>query len=52
MEKLDQQSASEMINVRESRFILKSEVLDEIRPWYLETTSEETDNDGSDANNE
>jgi hypothetical protein len=48
----NQQPADETINVRESRFILKSEVLDEIRPWYLETKSEETDNDGNDRNDE
>ena len=52
MEKLDQQSASGTVNVRESKFILKSEVLDEIRPWYLETKSEDTDNDGNDKSNE
>jgi hypothetical protein len=38
----------ETINVRESGFLLKSENLEEIRPWYLETKSEQTDNDGSD----
>jgi hypothetical protein len=52
MDKLNQQSAHETENVRESKFILKSEVLDEIRPWYLETQSEETDNDGNNANDE
>ncbi|HKX33259.1 MAG TPA: hypothetical protein VJ302_36620 [Blastocatellia bacterium] len=52
MDKLNQQSGQTRINVRESKFILKSEVLDEIRPWYLENRSEDTDNDGSDKNDE
>jgi hypothetical protein len=52
MDKHNPQSANGTINVRESKFILDSEVLDEVRPWYLETKSEETDNDGNDRNDE
>jgi hypothetical protein len=52
MDKLNQRPANETVNVREARFILRSEVLDEIRPWYLEARSEETDNDGNDKNDE
>jgi hypothetical protein len=50
MDQSNQQTASERINVRESGFFLKSEILEEIRPWYMETRSEQTDNDGSDNN--
>ncbi len=48
MEQTNQQPVKEAINVRESGFLLKSEVLDEVRPWYMETRSGQTDNDGSD----
>lgn len=48
MDKLNQQTANKKVNVRESKFILKSEALDEVHPWYVETQSEQTDNDGSD----
>jgi hypothetical protein len=49
MEQSNQQSARETINVRESGFFIKSEDLEEIRPWYIESQSEEADNDGSDS---
>jgi hypothetical protein len=48
MEQTNQQTVSEKTNVRESGYIIKSENLEEIRPWYLETRSEQTDDDGSD----
>jgi hypothetical protein len=48
MEQSNQQSVKETTNVRESGFVIKSENLEEIRPWYMETRSEETDDDGSD----
>jgi hypothetical protein len=48
MEQSNQRTVKETINVRESGFIIKSENLEEIRPWYMETRSEETDDDGSD----
>jgi hypothetical protein len=48
MERSNQQSVKETPNVRESGFIIKSENLEEIRPWYMETRSEQTDDDGSD----
>jgi hypothetical protein len=48
MEQSNQQSVKETTNVRESGYIIKSENLDEIRPWYMETRSKETDDDGSD----
>jgi hypothetical protein len=48
MEQSNQRTVKERINVRESGFIIKSENLEEIRPWYMETRSEETDDDGSD----
>jgi hypothetical protein len=48
MEQSNQQSVKETTNVREASFIIKSENLEGIRPWYMETRSEETDDDGSD----
>jgi hypothetical protein len=50
MEQSNQQSVRETINVRESGFFLKSENLEEVHSWYMETRSEQTDNDGSDSN--
>jgi hypothetical protein len=43
-----EQSIKETTNVRESGFMIGSENLEEIRPWYMETRSEEADDDGSD----
>jgi hypothetical protein len=48
MEQSNQQSVKETTNVREAGYIIKSENLDEIRPWYMETRSGQTDDDGSD----
>lgn len=50
MEQSNKQSARETINVRESGFLVKSEILEEIRPWHVDTRPEQTDNDGSDNN--
>jgi hypothetical protein len=56
MDRLNQKPANEAVDVREARFFLGSEVLDEIRPWYLEARSEDTDDgeegDGSDGSEE
>jgi hypothetical protein len=48
LEQSNQKKIDEAINVRESGFLIKSENLEEIRPWYLETRSERTDDDGND----
>ncbi len=48
MEQSNQQSEKETINVRESGFFLRSENLEEIRPWYMESQSEKADDDGND----
>jgi hypothetical protein len=48
VEQSNQKKGDEAINVRESGFLIKSENLEEIRPWYLETRSEQTDDDGND----
>jgi hypothetical protein len=49
MDQSNQESARETINVREAGFFLNSENLEEIRPWYMETRSEQVDNDGNDS---
>jgi hypothetical protein len=45
---MKQESTKETINVREKGYLIESEELEEIRPWYLESVSGDTDNDGSD----
>jgi hypothetical protein len=49
MDQSNQESVGETINVRESGFFLNSENLEEIRPWHMDTRSEQTDNDGNDS---
>jgi len=48
MENLKLEKVDEAINVRESRFILRSEVMNEARNWHFENQAERTDDDGSD----
>lgn len=45
---MKQEAKKEAINVREAGFLIESEELEEIRPWYLENASSDTDNDGND----
>jgi hypothetical protein len=48
LEQSNQKEIDKTVNMRESGFLIKSENLEEIRPWYLETRSEQTDDDGND----